>query len=178
MSECIPLETYLLTHYRPDREWIEGRLLERNIGLMPHSIAVMAFIGHFSSREQSLDITVLPSLRVRVAANRYRVADLCILRSDAPYENIPTVPPLLCIEILSPEDSMGEMLERVDDYLRMGVPAVWLVDPWRRRAFAVDSDGTIRPERKELTLAGTAICVPVPEIFAELDEMGFDGETS
>ena len=43
-----------------------------------------------------------------------------------------TQPPLLCVEVLSPEDTMQRTRERVRDFLEMGVPAVWVVDPATR----------------------------------------------
>ena len=74
------------------------------------------------------------------------------------------VPPLLCVEILSPEDRVSEMQERIDDYLAFGVPYVWVVDPERRKArthtanasHAV-TDGVLRAEAD--------IAVPLAEIF-------------
>jgi Uma2 family endonuclease len=78
---------------------------------------------------------------------------------------------VLCAEIVAPEDSFSEMLERVDDYFRMGVQAVWVVDPRRRRAFAAGSGGYLYPVRDELTVEGTPVRVPVDEIFAELDQL-------
>ena len=38
-------------------------------------------------------------------------------------------PPLLCIEILSPSDTVEGMRERIHDYLNMGIPQVWLLAP-------------------------------------------------
>jgi Uma2 family endonuclease len=39
------------------------------------------------------------------------------------------IPPDFAIEILSPDDSTGRVLDKVDFYLRTGVQLVWLVDP-------------------------------------------------
>ena len=80
-------------------------------------------------------------------------------------------PPILCVEILSREDSMSDMQERVEDYLAMGVQAVWVVDPRRRRVYAALSSGALQPAPTELTVAGTEIRIPTADIFAELDEL-------
>jgi Uma2 family endonuclease len=45
------------------------------------------------------------------------------------------------MEILSPSDRMGEMQDRIDDYLDFGVRYVWLIDPRKRRAFLYTSEG-------------------------------------
>ena len=33
----VPLEEYLRTSYRPDRDWIDGETKERNMGEQPHA---------------------------------------------------------------------------------------------------------------------------------------------
>ena len=66
---------------------------------------------------------------------------------------------------------MSEIQERVENYLAMGVPAVWVVDPRRRRAYEASPNGALQPAPNELTIAGTEVRVPVPDIFAELDEL-------
>jgi Uma2 family endonuclease len=40
-----------------------------------------------------------------------------------------THPPYLCVEILSPEDTAVETLEKVREYLHFGVDWVWVIDP-------------------------------------------------
>jgi Uma2 family endonuclease len=46
------------------------------------------------------------------------------------------MPPDLAIEIISPDQSFGEMAEKATDYLTAGVPRVWVVDP-RARSITV-----------------------------------------
>ncbi|HXO32648.1 MAG TPA: Uma2 family endonuclease, partial [Candidatus Acidoferrales bacterium] len=43
-----------------------------------------------------------------------------------------THPPLLVIEILSKDDTLRAMRERVDDYVVFGIRHIWLVDPGQR----------------------------------------------
>ena len=50
---------------------------------------------------------------------------------------IPTKPPFLAIEILSPEDRMVRILPKIQDYLSIGVEWVWVVDPRENPAGAV-----------------------------------------
>jgi Uma2 family endonuclease len=38
-------------------------------------------------------------------------------------------PPRLAVEVLSPNDSVGETNERIQDQLNLGTPLVWLLDP-------------------------------------------------
>jgi Uma2 family endonuclease len=40
--------------------------------------------------------------------------------------------PVLAVEILSPNDTQEEINEKIDDYLAVGVPLVWVIDPHHR----------------------------------------------
>ncbi len=65
--------------------------------------------------------------------------------------------------------------ERVDDYRRMGVEHVWVVDPVGRHAYVASERGFEQPESGEFTVPGTAIRIVLAEVFAELDEMMTQG---
>jgi Uma2 family endonuclease len=60
-----------------------------------------------------------------------------VLAAGLEREQIIRHAPLLCIEILSPEDRLNAMRKRVQDFLDMGVAEVWIFDPeTARRASA------------------------------------------
>ena len=67
-----------------------------------------------------------------------RDPDVLFQRSDALLGEVVTNPPLLCIEVLSPDDRMVDMQEKIDDYLAIGVTAIWVVNPRIRKVFVVD----------------------------------------
>jgi len=163
------LEEYLDTVYHPDREYIDGKITERNLGETPHGKLQAFFVRYLGNRRDEWRVDAIPEERVQVAPTRYRIADVCLVSYDAPDELILTTPPVLCIEVLSRRDTVTETIDRAEDYLRMGVPAVWIVDPWKRRAYTVTGDGTLQRQTELLTVPGTPIQVPIPEIFAELD---------
>jgi Uma2 family endonuclease len=167
----VPLAEYLDTVYRPDRDWIDGETKERNMGEQPHASVQGFFIQFFKNRGTEFGIRVFPEQRVQTSARHYRIADVCIVRRATPMEPIVRTPPLLCIEVLSKDDRMSDIQERVEDYLAMGVPTVWVVDPRRRRAYSATAGGALQPAPTELTVAGTEIRIPAHDIFAELDEM-------
>jgi Uma2 family endonuclease len=170
-STLVPLSEYLRTSYRPDRDWIDGVVKERNMGEGPHAMVQGFFIGLFREQRVAWEIRVLPEQRVQTSESHYRISDVCLVRDSDPFEGIVRVAPLLCIEVLSWDDRMTEIQERVDDYFGMGVQAVWVVDPRRRKAFAAGSGGYLYPATTELTVEGTPIRVDVAEVFAELNEL-------
>ncbi len=114
-------------------------------------------------------ITAVTEQRIRVAPTRVRIADLAILRADAPREKVTATPPLLCVEILSPKDRFSRVQVRLEDYLAMGVATSWLIDPIRRSAYIFDANGLHPADPTRLTVPNTPILVDLTEPFAALD---------
>ena len=81
------------------------------------------------------NVRAYPELRVQVSPTRYRVPDLCVLRAGQARTPIVVEAPLLCIEILSPEDRFGRIRKKCDEYLQMGVIDAWIFDAEERLVF-------------------------------------------
>jgi len=128
-TTTMSVEEYLATSYRPDREYLDGLVVERNLGEQDHSRPQALLVGYFLSRERQWRLHVFPEQRVQVLPNRFRVPDVCVVLGAKPKEQIFTKPPFLCIEILSPEDRVTAMQERIDEYLAFGVRYVWVLNP-------------------------------------------------
>ena len=77
-----------------------------------------------------------------------------------------TEPPLLVIEILSPDDSYSDTQERAKDYREMGVETVWIVDPKARTGRMCR--GAEWLEASRLEVKGTPLYVNLPDIFSQL----------
>ena len=168
-STLVPLSEYLHSSYHPDREWVDGEVRERNMGEWPHASVQKFFLKFFLLREEGLGVRVYPELRLQVSERNYRVPDVMVMLEDDPAEDIVRVPPLLCVEVLSVEDRMSQMHEKVDDYLGMGIRCVWVVDPRRRNAF-MTVDGMLLPA-DTLSLPGFTFTIQVAEAFAEMDRL-------
>jgi len=163
-----PVERYLSTSYSPDREYVDGTIVERNLGDRFHSELQKALILWLGNREKELGIWVFPEQRVQVKATRFRVPDICVYTGAKPEEQVFTQPPFLCIEILSKDDRAGELQDKLDDYLACGVRYVWILDPVRRRAWVHTADGSREAKDGVLRTENPEIAVPLPEIFAAL----------
>ena len=169
-STLIPVAQYLASSYRPDCDYLEGEVRERNAGDRLHSMAQGFFVGILGINGAAWGVNALPEMRVQVRPQRYRIPDVSVIDRKSAFESILTYPPLLCIEVLSPSDSLSELQERVDDYVAMGVPHIWAMDPNRRRAYIASAAGFVQPQGRELTIEGTPIRISLDELFAELDE--------
>jgi len=166
-STLIPVSEYLATAYRPDCDYVDGQVQERNSGELDHSDLQRQLILLLASEK---GIRVNPELRVQVSANRFRVPDLCVMSADAPREQVVRSVPLLCIEILSPEDTLSRMVERVHDFLKMGVRQVWIFDPRLRTAMVCEGTAMVEHTSGQLVLPGTEVTLELAEVFRVLDE--------
>jgi Uma2 family endonuclease len=165
----VPVEEYLTTFYRPDCDYVDGVVEERNVGENDHAHLQKKLILFLSTLERDLGIYVVQEQRVQITATRFRVPDTCILLGGRPAEPVFTKPPLICIEVLSPEDRFSRLQQRIDDYLGFGVRAVWVVDPKTRRAWIHDPRGSSEVRDGRLRFAGEGdapeIVVPLHKLF-------------
>jgi Uma2 family endonuclease len=161
----VSVDEYLHTSYSPDCEYVEGRILERNVGEQDHGNLQMSLSAYLFNRRHEWGIRVNPEQRVQVRTDRFRVPDICVVAGKRPAEQIFINPPFLCIEILSPEDRMSEILERVRDYVTFGVRYAWVLDPRTRSAHIYDSDGVHDMKDGMLWTSDPDILVPLDQLF-------------
>lgn len=164
----VSVEEYLSAVYEPDCEYIDGKVLERNVGELDHAGLQGLLMTWLASRRKQLGIHVFPEVRTQVAPRRFCVPDIAVTASR-PAGRILREPPFLCIEILSPEDRASRIEDRIDDYLRFGVAHVWLLDPRNKRAWSYTREGK-REAANILTTDTPRIELPVHELFDELAE--------
>ena len=158
------IEEYLETDYSPDREFVDGRVVERHVGEQTHSI-VQSNVS-YSLRRRYPKLLILPEQRVRTTPTRCRIPDVCVALQKSPTEVFET-PPLICIEILSRRDEMSDVLEKLEEYAAAGVRYIWVVDPRRRRAFYYD--GGLREVRSDFaTTDEPLIELPLADLFLGL----------
>jgi Uma2 family endonuclease len=163
----ISVEEYLRTTTDPDCEYVGGVLEERAVGEYDHATWQIILAGYFLVREKELGILSRPELRIQISADNFRVPDVTLLSRSAPREQIVTHPPLAVFEILSPEDSMTRTLEKLADYERMGIAAIWVIEP-KKQLYYRYRDGQLAPGTV-FELPGTAFSVPMAEIAALAD---------
>jgi Uma2 family endonuclease len=146
----IPVEDYLATAYDPDLEYVDGALVERNLGDWLHALIQSNLIYHL--RRKYPHIKVVPELRAKSADTRYRLPDVCALLA-APETKYLVEAAFLAVEILSEEDRMTKVMEKLEEYDKKGVSHIWLIDP-RLQTIAVYSGGALREVRGEAVATG------------------------
>ncbi|MDP9039413.1 MAG: Uma2 family endonuclease [Acidobacteriota bacterium] len=170
----LTLDEYLHSTYHPDCDFVDGHIEERHLGEYEHSILQAEIASWFIQRRKEWTIRVTTEYRTRVTPTRIRIPDVSIFPAGGPIEKVRTTPPLLAIEILSPEDRLPRVLTRLNDFLTMGVPNLWLIDPSAadpsaRSAFIYSATGLQLVEAPRLTIANSPIYLDLPEIFSALD---------
>jgi Uma2 family endonuclease len=142
---------------------VDGLVVERNLGEYDHAELQGAVFAYFYNRRKEWGIHVLPELRVRVSATRFRIPDVCVVVGERPREPVLTKPPFICVEILSSENRLSRMQRRNGDFLTMGVPYVFILDPPMRKAYRCTSAGLT--EVTELRTEAPEMVVPVEALF-------------
>src|SRR5579872_785187 len=131
-TTLVSVEEYLRTSYPDgDREYIDGRVVERNMGTFQHGDWQTEMAIYIAKHYPSIWRVV--ETRVQVKATRFRVPDISCGRMPKPRVPIITEPPFLVIEILSPDDRTADTQDKIDDYLSFGIPYVWVINPLTRR---------------------------------------------
>ncbi|MBV9761817.1 MAG: Uma2 family endonuclease [Acidobacteriaceae bacterium] len=133
----VSFDEYMRTSYSPDCEYVDGVLLERNVGQGKHAYTQGEILLALQEQLSPKGLMALVELRVRVAHRRVRVPDICVIGQ---LEETVTIPPRLCVEVLSPDDRWTRVNASIRDYQFMGVPCIWVVDPYSSRAWIFEDD--------------------------------------
>src|SRR5271166_2138094 len=125
-SPLISVEEYLSTSYDPDLEFVDGVLVERNVGEWVHSLIQSNVL--FALRRKYPHLKVVAELRSSVTGTRYRLPDVCVLLAP-PKTKYLLEAAFLVVEVLSESDVMSSVIEKLNEYANKGVPNIWLIDP-------------------------------------------------
>ncbi len=171
VNPLVSVYEYLHSVYETDMDYVDGVLEERNLGEHDHSDLQSELITLFRNHRKDWRVKTLVEQRVQVSPTRYRVPDLCVLGASWTRTPIIKVPPLLCIEVLSPEDRLPRVKVKCEDFFNLGVPEIWVFDPVKRDVLILRPGGfSSRLNEGTLALEGTPIQVPLADIFGVLDD--------
>ena len=163
---AVPVSEYLHNSYSPDCDYVDGELQERNWDELDHAEVQGALVHWFRSHDREWNIRALVELRMQISPTRFRIPDVCLITRGEPADQVLQRPPLVVIEVLSPEDRVSRYQERLDDYRKMGVRHIWVVDPQHRRGYDCSIGSCI--ETTSFAVENSPIAVDLSVIFAEL----------
>jgi Uma2 family endonuclease len=163
-TALIPVDEYLKTSYSPDREYVDGVLLERNAGEKLHSKLQRILILALSEKYPALH--VWPELRMRTIGDRHRIPDICVTLTE-PGTDVLQDPPFTVMEILSAEDSMSRVIEKLEEYASIGTPNIWLFDPRLRQMFVFEANALRLADMLIASTADTVVKLTRSELFPD-----------
>jgi Uma2 family endonuclease len=167
----VSVEEYLSTGYEPDCEYDEGVIVERNLGEFEHSFLQTILAALFTNNMDGWGVFGLTEQRVQISPRKFLVPDVCVLRVGSLAEDILTYPPLIAIEIMSPEDTIRRAAKKAVEYLQFGIEYVWVIDPHARVAYHGAVSGLELVPSGELTVPQTPILIRISELFEKLDRI-------
>lgn len=110
-SALISVEEYLRVTEKPNREFRDGVLYLKAIPTKLHSTIQAALITLLQSNKSCRPF---PELTLRLSPAKYLIPDIAVAEDfPGPY---PTKAVRLCCEILSPDDRLGMMLAKCEEY--------------------------------------------------------------
>ncbi len=163
---AVSVEEYLATSYKPACEYLDGVLRQKPLptrkhGLLQRRLGQLIDIG-FPDFESESEVTV------RIAEGKYYIPDVIAQRRDHIQDPYPTEPVALCIEILSPDDHMSEVLAKCEEYHAWGVPTAWILDPDEEQAWEYRAGQRPKEIPPDGSLTAEGIAIPLADAFSVL----------
>ena len=118
----------------------------------------------YDLKRAGLPLRAYPELRHRLTQTLVRIPDLVIFAGPEPEEDVPTVPPLVAVEILSPDDRATLVLEKLREYDHFGAEQIWLIDPEKQELYAY-SHGILSQVR-EFVIPEYSVTISHESIFS------------
>ncbi len=135
------VDEYLHTTFDgADREYLDGEVVERNMGNKSHGRLLARISAALQALEATTGIYVVVEVRQKVTPTRYRIPDIAVFAGE-PEEEVPATPPFIAIEVLSPDDRFGYIIPKLEDFRRWGVRHTWIADPEDRKLFVYGEAG-------------------------------------
>jgi Uma2 family endonuclease len=163
-TATVSVEDYLRRTEKPYCEYVDGVLSPKAMPTKLH--ALIQYLLQVLLRRQGVE--ALAEIHVRISPTKYLIPDVIAAPTiGAPY---PTEPVLLCVEVLSPEDHIGAMLAKCEQYHAWGVPYCWIIDPEKRSAWQYHSGAEPEHIAGSATLTAGSLTVSLPELFSQLPQ--------
>ena len=129
-----------------------------------HAEAQAILVGLFRQLRQSYQVHGVTELRVRIADDVFRIPDVVLFAGARPAEAVPSSPPLVVVEITSPDDRPQDLLQKLREYRVWGVRHVWVVEPELKKFYVYTATGLTRVSQFDLPQFG--FLATAAELFA------------
>lgn len=164
--DLLTAEELLALNLRDKRtELVRGRLVVREPAGFRHGVVAAELAGLLRSfvRQHKLGVVVAAETGFKLFTDpdTVRAPDVGFIRAERVPDPLPrgygSLAPDLAVEVLSPDDRPGEVLEKVADWLNAGSSVVWVIDPERKLARVYRADGSESLIANDGTLEGEGV---------------------
>jgi Uma2 family endonuclease len=160
----ITSEQYLTTHFEREPELVHGELVERPLPTFPHGNLQLRLGSRLLALQPSYAVFTGVEVRVQIAPDVFRVPDIAMWAGPEPPPKLPITPPILVVEVSSPDDRFHDILQKFEEYRVWGVQHIWLVEPELKRCHIYESGSLTEVSR--LTLPQFGLEIAATELFA------------
>ena len=143
-------EQYLAMHFEREPELVHGELVERPLPTFPHGNLQLELGSRLRALRGSYSVHTGVEVRVRIAPDVFRVPDISMWTGPEPPPKLPGAPPILVVEVSSPDDRIYDILQKFEEYSAWGVHHIWLVEPELKRCHVYDRGSLHQVSRLEL----------------------------
>lgn len=171
----VTIDEYLSNPAYRHAEWINGEVVELNVGTGQHGYIQLEIGFSLKSYLKQNPIGFAYGelhCRLRIGTQiRYRIPDVCVVLDDRVQGYLDRAPNL-CVEIRSPDDSISDQLAKFADYFANGCQLGWLILP-EEQSVLVLAPGSPSPRvaRSADSLDGGNILpgleIPVHSLFVQ-----------
>jgi len=151
---------------KPAYEYWYGQALRKPMPTVLHGIVQAILVMLL----ESAGWNTASEVRLKVVREVEPVPDLIAVRGKFK-GRYPAAAPELCVEIMSPADTLAKTLDKSKQYIAWGSEHVWIIDPEKRTAWDLSAEApglSWIPPEGSLRIAETAI--DLSAIFAGVDK--------
>jgi Uma2 family endonuclease len=164
-------------------ELVEGVLVEKPMGLEESLLAgwLIVLLSPFV-HSRNLGIVTGEQGTMRILPHLVRIPDVAFISWDRmpgrtrPAGAVPALVPDLAVEVLSENNTPGEMAVKRGEYFTAGVTVVWEIDPRKRTVTVYTAPAQALTLTASDTLDAAPVLpgftLPLVELFGELDRHG------
>ena len=167
IGTLISEEEYLHTSREPECEFEDGTLIARGMGTLKHGNMQAALAAYFRQRRKPWKLQSYTELTFKIRPGKYMIPDVAVIADPQPEGPYADRPPLIWIEILSPDDRHVRVNQRVQDVLDYGCPFVWVIDPETLESELHTAQGLQILQDGVLRIPGTPIEVPLAQVLED-----------
>lgn len=162
-------------------ELVHGELVEKPMSVLSGLVEARAITLLSNHCEpQRVAVVLGPTTGIRCfpdEPNKVRKPAVSVVKRErfSPkrlVEGFLTIAPDIAVEVVSANDEVGDLNEKVEEYLAAGIPLVWVIDPEAEIAFIHRGDGSVTKLHKNDELTGETILpgfhCKVAELFPEM----------